>query len=194
MVRWWRGGNDFCLFLQILLHENASVTFSDNFASELGAGLYVEYSSSDFILSVLNTGCFIRYNSTSVDVPPTEWVSHQIRVTLTAHIFWTLQKARMTFVNNMAVVAGAAIFANDMSRCRWLGGLSGRDRTIFQISEQGSPFLFAGNRLSNSSSVLGGVANETLATDSSAISAESMVSRSGSRGCGFRDGGVVTAG
>ena len=61
--------------VQILLHEGSLVTFSNNFATELGAGLYVEYSSSDFILSVLNTGCFIRYNSTSVDVPPIQWVS-----------------------------------------------------------------------------------------------------------------------
>lgn len=47
---------------------------TNNFATELGAGLYVETTSSDFILSVLNTGCFIRYNSSQADLPPTKWV------------------------------------------------------------------------------------------------------------------------
>ena len=89
----------------------------------------------------------------------------------------------MNFVNNTAVAAGAAIFANDMSRCRWLGGLSG-DHTIFQISEAGSPFLFTGNRLMNSSSVLGNVTNQTLATDPSIITATSMVSLWGGGGGG----------
>ena len=60
--------------LQILLHEGAVIHFTNNFATELGAGLYVETTSSDFILSVLNTGCFIRYNSSLVDVPPSKWV------------------------------------------------------------------------------------------------------------------------
>ncbi len=81
----------------------------------------------------------------------------------------------MIFINNTAVEAGAAIFANDMSRCRWLGGLPG-ERTIFQITEEGSPFIFRGNRLMNSSAALGDVANETLATDPSVITASSMVS------------------
>ena len=71
--------------LQILLHEDAVVTFSKNFAQELGAGLYVEYSSSDFVLSVLNTGCFIRYNTTSADLPPTQWVSMEGGVTSCPH-------------------------------------------------------------------------------------------------------------
>ena len=60
--------------LQILLHDSAQLDFVDNFATALGAGLYVETTSTDFILVVLNTGCFIRYNSSLVDIPPSKWV------------------------------------------------------------------------------------------------------------------------
>lgn len=63
------------LLLQILLYEGSSLDLFNNKVSELGAGIYVEFASSDFVLSVLNTGCFIRYFSTQVGVPPTEWVS-----------------------------------------------------------------------------------------------------------------------
>ena len=63
------------MHLQILLHEGSSIVFSNNSASQQGAGLYVEDPSSDFTLSILNTGCFIRYNSSEVDIPPNTWVS-----------------------------------------------------------------------------------------------------------------------
>ena len=53
------------------------MNFSNNAVSQLGAAIYVEYASSDFLLSVLNTGCFIRYYTLSVDLPPSEWVSQQ---------------------------------------------------------------------------------------------------------------------
>lgn len=74
------------------------------------------------------------------------------------------------------MVAGAAIYASDMSRCLWLGGLPG-SYTIFQISpEQGSPFLFVNNTLTSGGSALRGtVSNETLATNPSSIRAESEV-------------------
>ncbi len=70
----------FCcsLLLQMLLHENSSVLFSNNIAYEFGAGLYVEDPSSDFALSIFNTGCFIRYNTSEVDIPPCEWVSMSV--------------------------------------------------------------------------------------------------------------------
>ena len=45
--------------------------------SQFGAGIYVEYASSDFLLSVLNTGCFIRYYTLAVDIPPEEWVRNR---------------------------------------------------------------------------------------------------------------------
>ena len=44
-------------------------------AVDEGAGLYVEYTSSDFVLAILNRGCFIQYFSQLIDVPPSEWVS-----------------------------------------------------------------------------------------------------------------------
>ena len=57
--------------------------FLDNFASEEGGGMYVEYPSRDFILSVLNRGCFLQYFSDTlttshIDIPPNEWVSESV--------------------------------------------------------------------------------------------------------------------
>ena len=63
-----------CYTFQILLYNNSRVNFSNNAVSQFGAGIYVEYASSDFLLSVLNTGCFIRYYTTEVDIEPTAWV------------------------------------------------------------------------------------------------------------------------
>lgn len=63
------------LTIQILLYNGSYVEFSNNAVSQLGAGIYVEYASSDFLLSVLNTGCFIRYYTTLVDIPPSQWVN-----------------------------------------------------------------------------------------------------------------------
>lgn len=67
-----------CLFTlpsQLLLFEGAALSFTNNVAVDEGAGLYVEYTSSDFVLAVLNRGCFIQYFSQLVDIPPSEWVS-----------------------------------------------------------------------------------------------------------------------
>ena len=86
----------------------------------------------------------------------------------------------VTFKENRAVVAGAAIYANDMSRCRWLGPqlqpLYPNTTTIFQISpEDDSPFKFENNTLmSNTSTISGTVSSETLATDPSIITARSF--------------------
>ena len=41
--------------------------------------MYIEYTSSDFVLPVLNRGCFIQYYTTSVDKPPNEWVTEMMR-------------------------------------------------------------------------------------------------------------------
>ena len=43
-------------------------------AVDEGAGIYVEYTSSDFVLAVLNRGCFIQYFTTAIDIPPNQWV------------------------------------------------------------------------------------------------------------------------
>lgn len=88
------------------------------------------------------------------------------------------QKASITFSNNRVVVAGAAIYANDMSRCRWLGPNLPNNFTIFEIPpNEGSPFLFEENTLMRNVSTARGItSNEALATDPSSISAESDVS------------------
>ena len=71
----------------------------------------------------------------------------------------------MVFVNNTAVLAGAGIYANDMSRCKWLGNIT-ENYTIFQIPPAiGGPFQFINN------TVQGKVTNNDLATESSKFSA-----------------------
>ena len=73
--RTYRGNDLYHIYpIQILLYNGSYVEFSTNAVSQLGAGIYVEYASSDFLLSVLNTGCFIRYYTTLVDIPPSQWV------------------------------------------------------------------------------------------------------------------------
>ena len=71
----------------------------------------------------------------------------------------------MVFVNNTAVLAGAGIYANDMSRCKWLGDIT-QNYTIFQIPPtMGGPFHFTNN------TVQGKVTNNDLGTESSKFSA-----------------------
>lgn len=79
-------------------------------------------------------------------------------------------------MNNTVNVAGAAIYANDMSRCRWLGGLTG-SRTIFEITlEEGSPFRFSNNTVDlPGGASQGEVINQVLATNAAAILARSNV-------------------
>ncbi len=61
--------------MQLLLYDGAHVKFLNNTATEQGGGMYVEYTSSDFLLAVLNRGCFLQYYSTFVDIAPYQWVS-----------------------------------------------------------------------------------------------------------------------
>ena len=78
-----------CMF-QILLYNGSYVEFSNNAVSQYGAGIYVEYASSDFLLSVLNTGCFIRYYTVAVDIQPTDWVRQK------NHFFFNFSSYRHT--------------------------------------------------------------------------------------------------
>ena len=79
----------------------------------------------------------------------------------------------MVFINNTAVLAGAGIYANDMSRCKWLGSIT-NNYTIFEISSSQGPFLFRNNKVLNSSG--NAVVNDNLATDSSQFVAKANVS------------------
>lgn len=75
----------------------------------------------------------------------------------------------MVFVNNTAMLAGAGIYANDMSRCKWLGEIT-ESYTIFQIpSELGGPFRFTNNTVQGISG--NRVTNNDLGTESSKFSA-----------------------
>ncbi|CAI8022052.1 hypothetical protein GBAR_LOCUS12976 [Geodia barretti] len=128
----------------LLLFEGAVLSFTNNVAVDEGAGLYVEYTSADFVLAILNRGCFIQYFSQLIDVPPNEW------------------KATVRFVNNSAGIAGAAIYANDMSRCRWLGPTNYTTFIFNTPSDYKSPFIMENNTLDRSSSK-----DTRLATDAS---------------------------
>lgn len=72
-------------------------------------------------------------------------------------------------MNNTAGIAGAAIYANDMSRCTWLGGSRG-NYTIFQLPPEESSFLFVNNHISEAD-----VSNSSLATDPTNIYAKTEV-------------------
>ena len=63
-------------FLQVLLYENSSMRFEGNRASGSGAAIFVVYPSSNFVLPILNRGCFIQYFSENIltDLPPDQWV------------------------------------------------------------------------------------------------------------------------
>lgn len=134
----------------------------------------MEYASSDFLLSILNTGCFIRYYTTLVDVQPSQWVmtslSHiHTQICTFFHFSTFMQESRMVFKNNTAMLAGAGIYANDMSRCKWLGNIT-QSYTIFQIPlDMGGPFYFANNTVQGVSG--NRVTNNDLATESSQFSA-----------------------
>ena len=93
------------------------------------------------------------------------------------------QKTSVVFTNNRAEVAGAAIYANDMSRCQWVGSECGLEdkrtnisrTTIFDLVADCSPFKFSNNTVGES--LRGQVVNPVLATDPRNISAKSNVSR-----------------
>ena len=80
----------------------------------------------------------------------------------------------MVFVNNTAFLAGAGIYSNDMSRCKWLGDLT-ENYTIFEIPpNQRGPFRFTNNTIQGLSG--NKVVSNDLATDSSHLSARINVS------------------
>lgn len=62
--------------VQILLYKHSSMRFERNRASGSGAAIFVVYPSSNFVLPVLNRGCFIQYFAEDivVDLPPDQWV------------------------------------------------------------------------------------------------------------------------
>ncbi len=80
-------------------------------------------------------------------------------------------------MNNTARLAGAAIYANDMSRCQWIGGLNLTDINIFQIPfEDGSPFYLENNTISQEAIESNPVKNQSLATDADSLTTMTRVS------------------
>ncbi|XP_019857680.1 PREDICTED: uncharacterized protein LOC109585980 [Amphimedon queenslandica] len=116
------------------LYEDSNLTFYENFALRNGGGLYVEYVRTDFIFGILNRGCFIQYQSI-MDLRPRDW------------------NTTVNFISNTAGEAGSAIYASDMSYCRWYGDDVSTDTPIF-VPYQGvrTPFYFRDNRIGLSDS------------------------------------------
>ena len=58
--------------------------FEGNRATGSGAAIFVVYPSSNFVLPILNRGCFIQYfdANIAVDLPPQNWVC----ITRTYHL------------------------------------------------------------------------------------------------------------
>ena len=56
--------------------------FEGNRATGSGAAIFVVYPSSNFVLPVLNRGCFIQYfvEDIIIDLPPDKWVWIYVRV------------------------------------------------------------------------------------------------------------------
>ena len=82
----------------------------------------------------------------------------------------------MQFINNTARLAGAAIYANDMSRCTWIGDLDLNQTIIFLIPESmGSPFHLENNTI-RLDMTMDLVKNQELATDASDLETSTTVS------------------
>ena len=56
------------------------MTFINNYASESGGGIYVEFPPIRFVIDIFNRLCFLQYNDNSGnDIPPQNWVSSLIK-------------------------------------------------------------------------------------------------------------------
>ena len=115
--------------------------FEGNRASGSGAAIFVVYPSSNFVLPILNRGCFIQYFAENIltDLPPDQWVCiYCVRFDIAGSLSLScvVQKTTIEFVNNHADSGGSAIFANDLGRCQWLNIPDlARDTYIFNPPE-----------------------------------------------------------
>ena len=92
-------------------------------------------------------------------------------------MFLYVQHTQMVFISNTAKLAGAGIYANDMSRCMWLGRDLQGNHTIFDISpKDGGPFSFINNMVQSPAGDQ--VTSHNLATDASQFSSKTDVSAS----------------
>lgn len=56
------------------MYNNSYLSFVNNSALQEGGGLYVEYTSNAYFLTILNKNCFLQYYSDVTDIPPNQWV------------------------------------------------------------------------------------------------------------------------
>ena len=61
-------------FDQLLLYKESNLIFAENNALRKGGGIYIEYVTTEIVVTVLNRACFIQYYSSS-DNPPNTWVN-----------------------------------------------------------------------------------------------------------------------
>jgi len=58
-----------------LLFKDSVLHFEGNKVSGSGAAIYVVYPTINYVLPILNRGCFIQYHSEdAADLPPNQWV------------------------------------------------------------------------------------------------------------------------
>ena len=59
------------------------MTFENNYASESGGGIYVEFPPIRFVIDIFNRLCFLQYNDeTGIDKPPQDWLVGSIVVAM----------------------------------------------------------------------------------------------------------------
>lgn len=62
--------------LQLNLHREVEINFTNNVVDESGAGIYVDFPPIRFVIEFFNRLCFIQYvDDSGTDVSPSFWVS-----------------------------------------------------------------------------------------------------------------------
>ena len=105
-----RRGAGLCLigFAGLTAHRNATITFKDNNAQDIGGA--VLYYTVDFLDFINSRRCFLRYSEI---IPPNNWT------------------AKFIFVNNSAEKYGHAIYATSLKPCARASVINGS--TIYDL-------------------------------------------------------------
>ena len=137
--------------MQLNLYSGAEVLFLNNRADSLGGALLVKNPSiGQDVESIFNTNCFFQYNEmdrSNEILTPDKWVRELRSVSKTAIDVYlsNMQHANVSFVNNIALSAGAAIYAYDISVCNFTADMCPDDNLTqysCSIFVESPPFLF----------------------------------------------------
>lgn len=136
--------------MQLNLYSGAEVLFLNNRAESLGGALLVKNPSiGQDVEPIFNTNCFIQYNEMERPneiLTPDKWVRelHSVSKTAIDVILSNMQHTNISFVNNTALSAGAAIYAYDISVCSFTDICPDDNLTLYNrsIFVESRPFLF----------------------------------------------------